>query len=80
MSSGPARGAPPPKQHGLTSFPVPSAEEDMQHDEVDEEVHKDEDVSIKVGALRWARELAPRRRWRNCPGSDAGCWCVVASL
>lgn len=38
----------PSNKQGLASFPVPSAEEDMRHDEADEEIHKDEDVSIKV--------------------------------
>lgn len=75
MSSGPARGAPPPKQHGLTSFPVPSAEEDMQHDEVDEEVHKDEDVSIKVGALAVGSRAGPAASLAELPW--LGCWLLV---
>ena len=32
----------------LRSFPVPTVMEDEARDEVDEEIHRDEDVSIKV--------------------------------
>ncbi len=34
----------------LNSFPVPSVVEDEERDAVDEEIHRDEDVSIKVSA------------------------------
>ena len=34
----------------LNSFPVPSVVEDEERDAVDEEIHRDEDVSIKASA------------------------------
>jgi hypothetical protein len=37
-----------PGKGSLKSFPVPSAVEDEERDAVDEEIHRDEDVSIKV--------------------------------
>lgn len=35
----------------LRSFPVPSADSDMQQEDADEEIHRDEDVSIKVQGI-----------------------------
>lgn len=41
MSGGGGKGS-------LKSFPVPSVMEDEEQDAVDEEIHRDEDVSIKA--------------------------------
>ncbi|KAL4437978.1 hypothetical protein ABPG77_004199 [Micractinium sp. CCAP 211/92] len=51
-NSGGSSGNPPPKGSSggksLQSFPVPTAIEDVEQEEVDEEVHKDEECTIKV--------------------------------
>lgn len=52
--SGGGSGNPPPSSGGssksLHSFPVLSVAEDAEKEEADEEVHRDEECSIKVGA------------------------------
>lgn len=70
-SSGGSSGKPPPKGSGggksLQSFPVPTAIEDVEQEEVDEEVHKDEECTIKVGAAAW------RRGWGAATASACSC-------
>ena len=46
MSGGGASG-----KGSLKSFPVPNVMEDEERDEVDEEIHRDEDVSIKASGM-----------------------------